>query len=493
VRPRAKYWLGTLALLALVATASPVVAAGLRVEPRITVSTSFTDNIDLDDSVKGSGLALLVSPGISLHKETRLTSLNLSYTGNFFYFTNRKSEEWRNNLQGSLKTQLIEKFLHVDLRALISQPIVDQRREYSFSQFNSTRNRRQAQSYSASPYLTLRAGAIADIEVRYAYRFVTVSDPKTITEDSLLIDDYHSHTGSLSIVSGPAFKRLSWQVDGHYERSFREGFGSDSQDTSIRGRLEYRVQHWLGILGSVGWDEYDDIDISTHRGGTSWDVGVRLNPNRRIDVAVRYGRRYGDNDFDVEASYEHRRLKLKASYSRDVTQSQRLYAESIEEANVSNDLFTNSFGTVIDSNEELFVDSRENVVGFSNETFYRKRFQLDVEWEKRHTIVHLGFFTEDRRFDVRDYRIDEIGGVFSLRHNLNPRNYVTAYGQYRHSKFADGFGRVDDLYAVRINYTRQFSRTLEASIGYIFSTRSSNRLGSDSSENVVTLSLRSNY
>ena len=248
---------------------TPVWAEGIRIEPRITVSTTFTDNIDLNDGQKASGMAFHVSPGVSIHGEGRRTEVHVSYTGNFFHFTNRSSEEWRNNLQAKIKTEPITDYLHVDVHALMSQPVIDQRQEYSYSKYNRSSNRRQSQSYSVSPYLTFRARSFADIELRYDYRFVTVDNPRVIDENSYLIADYQNHTTQATISSGPYFSRFRWDLLGRYERIKRGLDRGDAEEVTLLADFEYRVRRWLGLIGSIGWDDVTDEDILRHKGGAS--------------------------------------------------------------------------------------------------------------------------------------------------------------------------------------------------------------------------------
>ncbi|MFN3231954.1 MAG: TIGR03016 family PEP-CTERM system-associated outer membrane protein [Alphaproteobacteria bacterium] len=467
----------------VVLSTTPAEAGKWRFEPRISAHVTFTDNVDLDDGTKQSDTVLRVQPGFFIASEGNRARFEANYDGSLLHFTGDGRTDWRNRLQSKLLVEPIERYLFITATAIMAEPFVDETSSVTFSEDNFSRNRRRVVSFGVSPFLRHRLGRIADVEWRYNLRHVRVQDPAPDDPTPRFIDNYTSHTGQLKVDSGDRFGRLRWDILARYETRQREGNVPNGEEVLVRGSMEYRILTWLGVVGSAGWQQIEDPDLSEFIDDFIWDVGLRLRPTRKTDITVTYGRENADKRVAVDASYERKRWRFRARYLNEISLTQRRFSRVVGDGSFDQDeIFTDPFGAIVDPDDAVF--------GFLNETFRSRRLQFDVIYTHRRTRADIQGYYEKRRFDTTMQETREFNIRSRISRELNDHFRISLDLRYRHTDFDIGPSRVDDFFGVRSSIIYELSQYITARLSYTFSTLDSNIAGVDRTENVVAGSVR---
>lgn len=458
------------------------------VEPKLSASVSYTDNVDLDATNKRSDVVFRVSPGVRIQGTGARARVNIDYTGSFLWFADESREQWRNGLLSNIFLEPVEGHLFVDVRATIAQPLINDRGAFSFSNDNFSSNRRETIGISASPYFRHRLGDIADVEWRYTLRFVDVAGPPREDPDGERINDYLNHVFTVDIDSGQRFGRFRWGINAFYDLTGRRFAGNRGEDIRARLNVEYRVLRWLGLLGSVGWERIDAAGFEADGviDDVTWNAGIRLNPTRNTDVTVRYGRNAGDDNFDVHARYTRKRFQFVLRYNEDITTSQRRFIDGIDGGSFNDDgVFVDGLGNPIDPNDLVF--------GFTDEAFRYRRLSFETRYEHRRTTASLFGYYDRRSFSSSDNTVHEYGARFTISRQFNPKARGTFEFLYDYEDFDRGPGRRDHFFGIRTSFHYDFSRYFTTVLSYVYSNRNSNQNQFDSTGNTVTLSVQANF
>ena len=143
------------------ATASnePSTARAWTIVPRIGVTETLTDNINLTATDKQTGLISELSPGVRIDARTARLRMFLDYQLNgIFYSTGDNGNQTQSALSAFGTVEAIDNWLFVDFSGQISQELINPFGQQSASNVYDTRNTTQAQTYSVSPYIRGQIG-----------------------------------------------------------------------------------------------------------------------------------------------------------------------------------------------------------------------------------------------------------------------------------------------------------------------------------------------
>lgn len=274
------------------------------VQPRLSVSQSWTDNLRLAERDKDAALITTVSPGVTISRNTGMVQGSLDYSlYGITYLKTEASSRVQNSLSANLRADLVPETFSVDARATIGQQTQSafglQSAPTLGSQGNvsllDNPNSRETGTLTVSPALRTRFGGVAVMDLRGN---ATVTDVRgTALGDSRA-------TGATLQLSQPQPGLLSWYAQAATQQS-RAKLGQTNRNTSVTVGLNYRPDPDLRLSANVGQERSDYLSQSgTGADGSTWGVTADWTPTPRTRANAAFQRHtYGDSR---NVSFEHR-------------------------------------------------------------------------------------------------------------------------------------------------------------------------------------------
>jgi uncharacterized protein (PEP-CTERM system associated) len=307
-----------------------------QITPRISVGTTYSDNIRLAPANEAEGdLVLQVDPGISVRKQGGRVEARLDYTAQGLLYTQEGEAKLNNNLLAFGTAELYQDHLFVDAYGSISQvPTTSGGRVDAgnlvggggssfatgllgnlnlglpgsadifnpvglFSNIALTDDQTTATSFGISPYWRQNFGGWMEALLRYRYNrtgFGQNADGNGQGGAS----DGDIQSVDLNLKSGRHFSRLNWSLDYFRQQQDLQDNGDNQQpDTesnsgstqeSATGQVNYRLSRRWALLAEAG---YENNDLATfqndNRNGSYWGLGAIWSPNRRFNLTGLYG------------------------------------------------------------------------------------------------------------------------------------------------------------------------------------------------------------
>jgi uncharacterized protein (PEP-CTERM system associated) len=430
-----------IAAVAILATSAPTVGE-FSLTPWLSISETYTDNVDLEpDDKKDSALITQVTPGLSLAVDTPRVTANANTAVNFRYqaLTNEETDFFV-DANGFANLEILEELFFLDLRASVTQQVVDSQDATSASSANTT-NLDTTQIYDASPYLVQRFGDFADSELRYTFSYVDVGS------DS--VSNSLQHQVVLGVDSGSDFTKVLWSVDGyalHNDRSQANNIDRASAEL----KLAYVVAEPFALLAGGGYNTFDDGISENEVDEPLWQAGFLLTAEPRGELRFTYGRRDGFDSPTVSLRYEiGPRTRLTAEYAEVLETAQGRLALGLTSIGVDEN------GNLINLGREQPFNPNTSSTSLQDDTTRNKNFFASVIHEYgRNTFNATAFYEDEKTLNTNES--EEIlgfsGNWFRL---ITPELDFRLFGSYQHSDFDETPNREDDQYTalLGLNYS----------------------------------------
>ena len=307
-------------LILLCGICLPIVAASaaeVSTSSGVTAGMIYTDNTDLEESDKKSELAAVIRPYISLRRKSARTTLDL--IAELEYNTLGSGSNTLNpRVQANANAELREDLAFIDARATASRNVIDPFSAAGSDSTDRADNQTTTYTYTLSPYITNHFESFADLLTRYSFSSVDNSDSEA--------NDSDSHAFSMVLNSGSDFPRIPWGLIGNYRKTDYAG-GSDSELISADARVGYKFTRIWQINASVGREWNDFTSTRSDVDGFRWDFHVIWTPNTRTSLDIGYGDRFFGSTPSFNFQHRSRRSVITASYSRDLTDANRVLSE----------------------------------------------------------------------------------------------------------------------------------------------------------------------
>ena len=308
-----------------------------RVAPRISVGTTYSDNINLAPANQAQeDLVLQVDPGISVRKRGGRLDLRLDYTAQGLMYANNSDANKINNLLQAFGTaELIEQNLFLDAYGSISQVPIDSSGRTDvgglgsrggtasgldlfnnidfglpgaaelfgptgiFSDIALTDNQATAHRFGISPYWRQNVGGWAEALLRYRYDNIFYDEEDGINDQQIDrqtdLSDSQIHTVEVNLASGRRFSALEWNIDYFYQRQKQDEEAINTTDDgddrreNVAGQLNYRLNPYWALLAEAGYENNQVTDFEESRNGTYWGLGAIWSPSRFVELKGLYG------------------------------------------------------------------------------------------------------------------------------------------------------------------------------------------------------------
>lgn len=493
-------------------------AAEWNVQPRLTVSETYTDNIRLGgragiggfgglNGLNGSEFITQISPGVKITGKGHRFESNLNYTLNNLIYAKNERFRMRNQLNTDATAEIIKHHFFIDGRAAITQQNAFLFGPQALDNATLTGNLRNVYRWSISPYVRQRFSNLASGEVRYVHGEVS-SNVNSFSNSS-------SDAAIFSLNSGSAFRTLGWginyshtQIDRKYTRP---GFGKLQTIELERttGMLRYAVTSRLNLIGTAGYERNSFISIRGRTSSPFWKVGVSWTPTKRTKIDVSGGKRFFGNTYAASVDHRTRNTVWNLSYVEDIStfgrQSQA--GGSILSASMLGQLFSGVQGGEALLNQGLPLSFSDPNNFLTNRLFLLKRLQASLTLNgKKNSLVFRGFNYSRKSFSPDEEDADLIGignaaltrnttqtgGNLLWNHRLSPRTNANINLGYIRISY-DAVDRKDNNIIVRAGLNKQFTSHINGSIMYYHLQRESNRSNGSYDANAVTVTLNMNF
>tara|TARA_R110002073_G_scaffold329905_1_gene513059 strand:- start:10768 stop:12195 length:1428 start_codon:yes stop_codon:yes gene_type:complete len=465
-------------LLSTVATSGLGVSAGAatwRVTPTLTATETYTDNVNLDETVRQGDFVTQISPQVQLTGTGARLNASILYGANYFFYpgsTGGEKHDLRHTVQANLNSELVNDLFFIDAGANVDQQFLDRRQAISSVDVSQTKNRRTVQSYRFSPYLAHRFGSWATTQLRYELRHVRSSSDTEQTTLNTFFGNSLTHRGTFSLSNGPAFQRLGWTLSAVYANEERED-QADFDTRTLNADLSYQLLDQFALLGSIGYQDRDGGNSFANFDGVTWDAGFRFVPGPRTSISMRYGNRSGTDTFSLNAQY-----KMTAKHSINLT-----YTDTIQ--TFQSFAFDEIPGPVIDPTQS------GNFV--SGDITRRKQARLYLTGSRGRTSYSMSGSYSRNKSDNSALDEDRYSAAVSLNRQLSRRLSLGSSFSYNLSKFASD-GTEDTFWSASVNGNYSISQSLVGTLGYTHSDRDQARFANlNGGTNYISLSIRATF
>jgi len=285
--------------------------AGLRVQPRISLTQTWTDNLALQDRAKDQALFSIVAPGISISNNSGRLRGNLDYALNgIVYAKTDRDSNVQHSLSANANLELIDRHFFVDMRASYSQ-----QQASAFGQQVSTENAIRNPNSTDVANLTITPslrGRLADLARVEARVNASLTDAKeSAIGDSRLFD--------LSLrADGIATGSLSWWSLISAQQSHFNA-GNDNFRSSATGGLNYRLDVDFSLGANAGL-ERSDLKTGSGKSGPTAGLNAVWTPTPRTSVQGDYQHHDYGSSHSLSVSHRFQRSSIRYSDNTSVSQ-----------------------------------------------------------------------------------------------------------------------------------------------------------------------------
>jgi len=448
------------------------VAAEWTITPTVTVGETYSDNIDLDpNESETTAFVTEVTPAISIvgNAARAQAFVNAGLTARHQTRGDDDGTQFDVDLAGTATVEAVKELLFFDARASVSQQVLDNR------EARSTSNESTVQTYEASPYLRGHFGDFADGEARYTFT--------QFLSNSSTVSDSEIHRVDLNLGGGRDFSRILWTVDLSASKEFRTD-EDDIERRDARLDLEYVFARYFSLLGSAGYQFFDDGNPSNEIEGIVWDAGFRWQPGPRTELRATYGRHDDNNSARVNFSYQFSsRTRLIASYAEVLDTSQGQIGQNLANIGVNQ-----GAGSLINTTTGLAFDPRNSLSSIRDETTRTKTFRLDVNGSRGRNSFGAGFTIERQDVEPSGDDEDSIAVTANWGRQLQRDLNLDLRGSYENTKFSLD-GREDHDYIFDGGLSYSLTTNVNASLSYGYQRRDSNVAAEEYVENSVSINV----
>jgi uncharacterized protein (PEP-CTERM system associated) len=280
------------------------------VTPRIGLTGTLSDNINLSSTDKQTGFITQLSPGVRIDARTARLKMFLDYSLNGLRYSTGSSSSQAQNLLNTFGTlEAIDNWLFLDFSGNISQQIINPFGVQAPSGIYDTRNLTETSTYRLSPFIKGQLGGSVDYFLRYNG---SVTNYQNSSLSNVTLSQW------LGQVRGNTrFQNLNWAIDGSQQNTDYSR-GRDYEDGRLRGVLTYRLFPEFRVSASGGW-ETNNYQSLNSEGQSTYGYGLNWTPTERTQVSGFQERRFFGNGHNVLISHRFPLSSIRYTDIRDVS------------------------------------------------------------------------------------------------------------------------------------------------------------------------------
>lgn len=458
-----------LALAAALAalTLAPAVRADWTVTPAVTLRETYTDNVALASGVPEEGRFVTeLTPRISmLHRGRRLQTA-IDYSKHLYLYSGERpagTGSSSQQLQASATAELIDELLTLNGRAAIGQQAISAFGPQVQDNGYATANRAEVRTYSLSPSLQHRFGAVAVAQLRYSH--------DRVESNNGALGNSGGNNVQAAVSSGPMFRQVGWGLNYSRQRvhdTISMGSGSDS----LNAQLSYNYSPQLSFNMNGGRESYDfapQPGAEDSNSGKNWGLGLSWVPSTRTQVQFSAGRRQFGDTYFLKAVHRSRSTVWSANYNDSITTTRAEFLQSglVSTAALLDQLFTPHIPDAAARAQAVAAYIKVNglpptlansVNYFTNRYILQRQFQLGAAFNTARSTLMLSLY-DNRREALSQINVDDaLLGQGSRTINDNTRQTGVNAGMN---------WRISSRSGINLNTSYARSRSLSADHGQV--------------------------
>lgn len=363
-----------------------------KVEPRIQVSETYTDNVRLASAgQEKSDFIIQINPGISLQRKGGRSDIFLDYSIQTRVYANeRESNSLSNQLSARSRTEVMSDFMFFDASANVAQQNTSLLGPVGISASENTNdnNTAETRSYVISPSIRDRISSSMSYEARYQRDYVG--------SDSNNLSNSDSDKFFFNLRSGEAFNRFGWGLNYVKEKvDYSSSEDYKTETTTFDGR--WGLNPRFSLIGTIGYEKNDYFYIGEKPYGKFWTAGILWKPSNLTSLSLSTGKRFYGTTKALDFSRRSKRFVWTASYSEDITSTRENFLVRNRTPEQLNKQLEIAYPDPVQRTElinEYLAVNDQNF--FTNQVFLQKRFNSSVVYNSGKTIYIFNTF-KDRR------------------------------------------------------------------------------------------------
>lgn len=403
-----------------------------------------------------------VNPELSINGRSPRASLELKYRmQNIFYAKHTSADATYHQLNAMGKMTAIRDFMYVDASSRMSQQIISPTESIYLGNFSVSNNRTDVRTYSLSPYIHYRLGTSASTIIRYRRRALAYSKRPQY--------DNNSNMYSVSLRSGPSYKKITWGINYSNDRILYAAYSSVYFETAL-GQLGWQVARSLDLKGSIGYDKNNYISAFGKTQGKRWNLGFTWSPDIKTSLSASYGRRYFGNIYTLEFRRRSHFTSWRARY--------------FVEPRTVNSLQNSSFlvGLINPSGQVSLVNFL--VPTITHQVYIVKAGRLSMNRRFNGGNLNITIYDTRREYQQSKQHTDYYGTYDSLTRKIGRRTDVTLNGAWVRYSYQVGSGY--NYWYAGLQFSHQLSRRVRGVVRYFYSVHSNSAATGGYSENMVS-------
>jgi uncharacterized protein (PEP-CTERM system associated) len=287
--------------------------SGLRITSSAELSETYTSNaIGVSSTAiagySGSDILTTATLFLGLHDHTPRVDVDFGYSlGALYYANNPSYNRLTNQLNAIANATLIPNRLLLSASAFATPILINRLGPQGAAATNS--GLRDSYGYTVSPELTFRFGQFARSTTVLTQSGVFIGQPGGAVINQTVPGAFNapgsllSYGASQSISSGPDFYRLNWILNGAVNETTQPGL--DFTVTSGTGNLQYAFSRAIIATGLFGYQSITSTQVLTETvSGPIAMLGVKLAPNRDLELSVQAGRQFNSPSYQGSLQYQ---------------------------------------------------------------------------------------------------------------------------------------------------------------------------------------------
>lgn len=482
--------------------------------PIFLADETYTDNVRLGPvGLERSDWVTRLAPGVLIYGNGPRLRLTASYSPEILARAQEGTIDIFHHLKANGDAELMQQLLFVDASARVSQQDVSLFGPLTESNVNVTENRTTVGAFSLSPYLRRDFGRNVQGEARLTYS--TVNTGKTDASiNAAAVSDSSSNRIDLRLISGPAYKRLTWNVAYSKERIDYES-GQNIEIDRISAAARRLITPTLGLQANVGYEDNNYVTSGPALDGAFWSVGPEWTPTPRTRLVATAGRRFDKPHYSLDFSHRTRLTTWSVDYKDDITtqRQQILVPTGVDTIDFLNTLFLSRISDPVARQQAVQAFIIQTglpptlifpVNFFTTTPFEQKQWRASFGIHGVRNAVLANVFRMTREATAVDQTATGAGDfafskntkqtgtslIWTLRMTAQTTSNVSV--GYTRNEFLD-LGRKDDLMFIRLSLTRQLDPRMSGSLNFRRLQNDSNQNGAGYRENAVMAGLNLKY
>jgi len=468
-----------------------VYAATWTIEPSISATETYTDNVTLSAENESSEFISQINPGFSVLAKGRRIQLSGQYSlGYINYWDSAYSDRYFNQGRLSASMELVKRHVNVDTAATVSEQVIDPTKITAFDEHAITNNRTETRTVMLNPTLKNRFGRYVDSSLSYKHSRVAYSTKK--------IDPSFENSLHYSLSSGRWFKKFAWKGNA----LIQSGQQKNANQTQVSGRLDYSVlRKWkLFLTGHVQKRNYITVGSDNGRYFVKNEVGVVWTPSRKVYLeggggVVLNSHVLSQDKLEIEQRIWRAKIVInptartlfefgreQAIFGRRIYSSFKHYTKkTIWSSTYAETIITpqqSRYATDFETEEKN--ENRDEVDGIAelnrlvtNDVILRKRLDVSGKINRKRLEVTGSIFYEKGEYQTTRQTDERYGlkAIFEL--NFSKRLSGFASSALQRYQFSEQV-KADNILMIKTGIAKDIGKNLSARLIYILQKRSVN-------------------